>query len=295
MNSNGVVLCNSDIPARYLVASDVHPRSVLRDQAYPGEIIRRNRQSSGAAASSSMPTANVYQPPLSTSERRTERAAVTTPVEPAAPAALPHAPPLEAVTDTTGDIFVARWLKDNGIKSSLIRELHAIHPLPIDLIDEPEVETAGTTVADAQAPVVVVFEDEIVFEGEEDKEPELSSDDVRRVLEEAQQDVRAKRDEESKKRQKKREKEEREETRSKKAKEVHEFLNTAPSGSAAFDTKLIQAYLQEAEEHRGPTSAFSFEPNTDNFGEPVPVYRSLADLPFEISHPNTTEGHGLRQ
>eukprot|EP00971_Amphidinium_carterae_P327861 6459433-Amphidinium_carterae.1 len=31
MNTNGVVLCNYDIDPRYLVVSDVHPRSVLKD------------------------------------------------------------------------------------------------------------------------------------------------------------------------------------------------------------------------------------------------------------------------
>eukprot|EP00971_Amphidinium_carterae_P101012 1998476-Amphidinium_carterae.2 len=115
-----------------------------------------------------MPTENVYQAPLSTSERKTERAvqasserAAPPQVAPAATAAsaasaaVPRVPPMEALNEKTGDLFVARWLKANGIRSSLIREVHATCPLPIDLTDYPETAEAEPTVADAQEVVKV--------------------------------------------------------------------------------------------------------------------------------------------
>eukprot|EP00971_Amphidinium_carterae_P204890 4066349-Amphidinium_carterae.1 len=74
MNTNGVVLCNYDIEPRYLVVSDVHPRSVLKDQCFPGEIVQRVRPPSGAAASTDVIP---YQAPMSTSQRREEQATLT--------------------------------------------------------------------------------------------------------------------------------------------------------------------------------------------------------------------------
>eukprot|EP00971_Amphidinium_carterae_P151378 3001387-Amphidinium_carterae.1 len=137
MNTNGVVLCNFDRPPRYLVVSDVHLRSVLKDQTYPGEI---------AAASSAVPSS--YQAPMSTSERKTERTAPTVVEQVASASAERDDPqPTQLEDDGSGDISVARWLKSHGIKSSLIRELHAVHPLPIDLIGDLEEDT---TVAAAQ-------------------------------------------------------------------------------------------------------------------------------------------------
>eukprot|EP00971_Amphidinium_carterae_P150540 2984127-Amphidinium_carterae.1 len=146
MNTNGVVLCNFDIPPRYLVVSDIHPRSVLKDQTYPGEIVRRYRQSSDAAASSAVPSS--YQAPMSTSERKTERAVPTVVEQVSSASAERDGPqPTRLEDDGSGDIIVARWLKSHGIKSSRIRELHAVHPLPIYLIGDLEEDT---TVAAAQ-------------------------------------------------------------------------------------------------------------------------------------------------
>eukprot|EP00971_Amphidinium_carterae_P316801 6297591-Amphidinium_carterae.1 len=67
-----------------------------------------------------------------------------------------------------------------------------------------------------------------------------------------------------------------------KAKEVHEWLNSAPNGAAGSDIRLIQASLNEAFEAGGPTSVYLFEPDHDCFGEPVPIYRPLRSLPFRI-------------
>eukprot|EP00971_Amphidinium_carterae_P238470 4734016-Amphidinium_carterae.1 len=168
--------------------------------------------------------------------------------------------------DGTRDVIVARWLNKYNIQSSIVRELNAVKPLPLDelgeLAEEPTAAAAqdqDTAAPDEAIPVAaspenVTFEEQIVFEGEEDvEEVKLSPDDVRRVLAEAQEEVQLEREEESKKRQKAREREEREETKAKKAKEVHEWLNSAPAGAAGYDIRLIQASLQEAEEARGPT------------------------------------------
>eukprot|EP00971_Amphidinium_carterae_P063467 1256225-Amphidinium_carterae.3 len=257
MNINGVVLCDFDIPLRYLVVSDIHPRSVLKDQTYPGEIVQRRwRQSSDAAASTDVPS--TYQAPPSTAERREEQPIAD---QSSASAARDDSQPSQTEDDGSGDIIVARWLKQYGFKSSIVKELHAT------LLSSPE----------------AAFEEEVLFEGEDDVEVKLSADDVRRVLADAEELVQFEREEESKKRQKEREREEREETRAKKAKEVHEWMNTAPSKSSNIDIKLIQASLQEAEEARGPTSIYHFEADHDSLGEPVPVYRPLASLPFRIS------------
>eukprot|EP00971_Amphidinium_carterae_P327933 6459535-Amphidinium_carterae.1 len=148
-----------------------------------------------------------YQAPMSTSERKT---AIPTVVEQtsSASAVREDPQPPRLVDDGSSDIIVARWLKSHGIRSSLIRELHAVHPLPIEVLGDLGEDT---TVAAAQEEVTAIeesppretaFEEEVIFEGEEDKEPKLSSDDVQNVLAEAQEEVRLEREEESKKRQK---------------------------------------------------------------------------------------------
>eukprot|EP00971_Amphidinium_carterae_P228917 4541381-Amphidinium_carterae.1 len=240
---------------KYLVVSDIHPRSVLKDQCYPGEIVQRVRQSSDAAASTDVLP---YQAPMSTSQRREERATT-------------------AIADQSSSASAVVYVIHSLCHLERMMKPETKSPLPREELGDEAIPVAASP-----SPERVV-EEEVIFEGEADvEEVKLSAEEVRRVLAGAQEEVLIEREEESKKRQKERAREEREETKAKKAKEVHEWLNSAPAKASGSDIRIIQASLQEAFEAGGPTSVYHFEVDHDNFGEPVPVYRPLSSLPFRI-------------
>eukprot|EP00971_Amphidinium_carterae_P033067 650935-Amphidinium_carterae.1 len=89
-------------------------------------------------------------------------------------------------------------------------------------------------------------------------EPKLTEEDIRSAFQEASQEVAQEKEEESKKRQKEQKRAEQDENR------------------------IIQAYLQEAEQARGPLSTFSYESSEDSFNEPVPIYHPLAAPPYRV-------------
>eukprot|EP00971_Amphidinium_carterae_P178372 3538601-Amphidinium_carterae.2 len=172
-----------------------------------------------------------------------------------------------------------KWLKAKGY-ATMARETSTARSIPLDVVDleDPEhveVKTpsvpADTAVATDTLPRVT-----------EVPARRLTEEDIRSALQEASQEVAQEREEESKKRQKEQKRAEQDESRAKKAKEVHEFLNTAPSGSVLIDTKIIQAYLQEKEQAKGPLSTFSYENSEDSFNEPVPIYHPPAALPYRV-------------
>eukprot|EP00971_Amphidinium_carterae_P312397 6209055-Amphidinium_carterae.2 len=249
INTHGVVLCNYDIPSKYLVVSDIHPRNIVGEQTVPGEIIRRNRQPAGAASSAEPPVQHDYQAPKGTSEKKAD---------------VPTQPPVPAGTvpadDPTGDIFVKR-LKDKGF-ATMAREIGTAWAIPLDVInlDAPEnvevmtpsvpADTAVTTDTLPRVTEVPASPKPVPYEFSPDfspsDEPKLTEEELKTALQEASQEVAQEREEESKKRQKEERRAEQDESKAKKAKEVNEFLSTAPLASVLIHTKIIQAYLQEA-------------------------------------------------
>eukprot|EP00971_Amphidinium_carterae_P243680 4839528-Amphidinium_carterae.1 len=140
---------------------------------------------------------------MSTSQRRDERATSAIADQSSSASAVRDSPSLpHGEDDGTGDRFVARWLNKYGIKSSIVRELHAVRPLPLDELGEIAEDTTAaaaqeqdTAAQDEAIPVAAspentTFEEQIVFEGEDDvEEVKLSPGDVRRVLAEAHEEV----------------------------------------------------------------------------------------------------------